>query len=169
VHNLDKILLFKPAKPLKKPEDVEHAYEYALFLLNLRMRTEAEMREKMQRRGYFPKVIDEVVERLFQDRYLDDAHYAEVYIESMKRYKYYGAFVMKKRLFEKKVPREIAEEKLRELLTENDEREIATQYIEKEFGNLEKVRKFSYEEKQKVMRRLLSRGFGIDVVKNLIT
>ena len=161
--------MFKKAKPLKKPDDPEHGYEYALFLLNLRMRTEAEMRDKMVRRGYLPKVIDEVVERLYQDRYLNDEHYAEVFIESMKRYKYYGAYMMKKRLFEKKVPKEIIEEKLAELVSEDDEREIATRYVEKEFGELKAVRKFDYEDKQKIMRRLLSRGFGIDLVKKLVT
>lgn len=161
--------MFKKAKPLKKPDDPEHGYEYALFLLNLRMRTEAEMRDKMARRGYLPKVIDEVVERLYQDRYLNDEHYAEVFIESMKRYKYYGAYMMKKRLFEKKVPKEIIEEKLAELVSEDDEREIATRYVEKEFGELKAVRKFDYEDKQKIMRRLLSRGFGIDLVKKLVT
>lgn len=160
--------MFKQSKPLKKPDDPEHAYEYALFMLNLRMRTENEMREKMQKRGYYPNIIDETIQRLYQDRYIDDAHYAEVYIESMKRYKYYGAFMMKKRLFEKKVPKEIIEEKLAELVTAEDEKEIAARYVEKEFGDLKEVRKFPYEDKQKVMRRLLARGFNIDVVSTLV-
>lgn len=161
-------MLFKKGKPLKKPDDVDHGYDYALFMLNLRMRTESEMREKMLGRGYYPDVVDAVIQRLFEDRYLNDEHYAEVYIESMKRYKYYGSYMMKKRLYEKKVPKEIIEQKLSELLTESDEIDIATRYIEKEFGKLKDVRKFEYAEKQKVMRRLLSRGFGIDVVKRLV-
>ena len=161
-------MLFKKGKPLKKPDDVDHGYDYALFMLNLRMRTEAEMREKMLTRGYFPDVVDAVIKRLYEDRYLNDEHYAEVYIESMKRYKHYGAFMMKKRLYEKKVPKEIIESKLEELLTESDEIDIATRYVEKEFGPVTDVQKFPYDEKQKVMRRLLSRGFGIDVVKRLV-
>ncbi len=161
-------MMFKKSKPLKKPDDLEHGYDYALFMLNLRMRTEAEMREKMLGRGYYPKVIDEVIERLYQDRYLNDEHYAEVFIESMKRYKYYGSFMMKKKLFEKKLPKEIIEAKLNEIVSENDEREIAVRYIEKEFGKIKDVKKFEYQDKQKVMRRLLSRGFGLELVKNLV-
>ena len=161
-------MLFKKSKPLKKPDDVDHGYDYALFMLNLRMRTESEMREKMEARGYYEQVIDEVIQRLFKDRYLDDNRYAEVYIESMKRHKYYGAFMMKKKLYEKKVPKEVIAEKLEELLTEADEIEIATRYVEKEFGPIPDVQKFAYDEKQKVMRRLLSRGFGLDVAKRLV-
>ncbi len=160
--------MFKKGKPLKKPGDVDHAYDYALFLLNLSMRTEHELREKMTTRGYFPEIIDQTVEKLFKDRYLDDARYAEVYIESMKRHKYYGSYMMKKKLYEKKVPKEIVEEKLAELLSEADEREIATRYVEKNFAPLEEVAKFEYDEKQKVMRRLMARGFNLDVAKSLV-
>ena len=160
--------MFKKGKPLKKPDDVDHAYDYALFLLNLSMRTERELREKMTTRGYFPEIIDATVVKLYEDRYLDDAHYAEVFIESMKRYKYYGSFMMKKKLYEKKVPKEIIEEKLRELLSVEDEREIATRYVEKNFGALAEVSKLNYDEKQKIMRGLKSRGVNLDVAKSLV-
>ena len=160
--------MFKSSKPLKKPEDADHAYDYALFVLNLSMRTEGELREKMTKRGYFPEIINQTVQKLFKDRYLDDSRYAEVYIESMKRYKYYGSFMMKKKLYEKKVPKENIEEKLADLLTVEDEREIASRYVEKNFASLEEVAKFDYDEKQKVMRRLISRGFNLDVAKSLV-
>lgn len=161
-------MMFKKSKPLKKPDDVDHGYDYALFMLNMSMRTEAELREKMVRRGYFPEIINAVVARLYSDRYLDDAHYAEVFIESMKRYKYYGSFMMKKKLYEKKVPKDIIDERLSELLSEDEEKEIAQRYVEKYFGALNEVKKLDYDEKQKIMRRLLSRGFGLDIAKSLV-
>jgi regulatory protein len=163
------IEVFKKPKPLKNPEDFNHAYEYALFLLNLRGRTEGEMCEKMLTRGYVPGVVEQVIQQLYEDRYLDDERYAEMFIDSLKRYKYYGRFIMKKKLFEKKLPKEIVEAKLTELVSEADEREIATRYVEREFGALVEARKLSYEDKQKIMRRLLSRGFGIDLAKELLS
>ncbi len=160
--------MFKKAKPLKDPSNSEHAYEYAIFLLNLSMRTVAEVEEKMKTRGYLPKVIDEVITRLLEDKYLNDEHYAEVYIENLKRYKYYGRFMMRKKLWEKKLSRELAEQKLAELVSEDDEKEIATNFVEKKFGLLSEIRMKEYEDKQKIMRALLSRGFTIDVVKELL-
>ncbi|HEX3099890.1 MAG TPA: RecX family transcriptional regulator [Patescibacteria group bacterium] len=160
--------MFGKSKPLKKPDDADHAYDYALFLLNLSMRTERELREKMEKRGYFPEIINATVTKLYTDRYLDDARYAEVYIESMKRSKYYGSYMMKKKLYEKKVPKDIMEEKLAELLSEEDEEEIATRYVEKNFGALSKVAKLEYDEKQKIMRRLMARGFNLDLAKKLV-
>ena len=76
--------MFKSSKPLKKPDDLDHAYDYALFVLNLSMRTESELREKMAKRGYFLEIINQTIERLFKDRYLDDLRYAEVYIEKLQ-------------------------------------------------------------------------------------
>ncbi len=161
--------MFKKATPLKKPDDFEHAYGYALFVLNLSMRTEGEMREKMLTRGYLPKIVEEVITRLRDDdKYIDDVGYIESYIDSMKRYKYYGAFMMKKRLYLKKLPKDLIEEKMAELVSREDELEIATRYVEKNFGKLEDVEKMEYDEKQKIMRRLLSRGFGFDVVKKIV-
>lgn len=75
---------------------------------------------------------------------------------------------MKKKLLEKKVPKNIVETKLLELVTESDEQEIATRYVEKEFGKIKDVKQMEYLIKQKIMRRLLSRGFSLNVVKGLV-
>ncbi len=160
--------MFKKAKPLKNPEDVDHGYNYALFLLNLSMRTEGEIREKMKARGYIPKVIDEVIAKLHQDKYVNDEYYAEMFLENMKRFKYYGRFTVRRKMSENKLPKEIIESSLQEFFTAEDEREIAKHYIEKQFGELKTVRKFDYEDKQKVMRKVLSRGFGMDVAQSLL-
>lgn len=160
--------MFKPSKPLKKPDDEEHGYNYALFLLNLSMRTETEMIEKMQKRGYVPEVINKVIVRLKEDRYLDDERYAEVFLESMKRAKYYGQFMIRNKMFAKKLSKEIIAKTLAEFLSSEDEKEIATRYLEKNFGPLNTLGKLPYEEKQKIMRRLLSRGFEIDLVKQFL-
>lgn len=160
--------MFKKSKPLKSPEDFDHAYNYALFLLNLSMRTVAEVEEKMINRGYTKSVIKEVINRLLEDKYLNDENYAEVFINSMKNYKTWGRFMMKKKLYEKKLSKQLIEDKLEELIEEQDEIEIATRYVEKNFGSLKEIKKLSYEEKQKIIARLASRGFGFGLIKQVI-
>ncbi len=157
--------MFGKSKPLKKPDDESHAYEYALFLLNLRLRTEGEMRKKMKDRGYYQNIIEVTIKKLFLDRYLNDENYADIYIENMKLYKQYGHFMMKKKLMEKLLSKELIEVKLDELVSIADERVIAERYVKKEFGSLTEIKKLPYEEKQKITRRLLSRGFRLDALK----
>lgn len=159
--------MFKKAKPLQDPSDYDHGYQYALFLLNLSMRTIEEMRGKMSKRGYTSNVINEVINNLLQEKYLDDDNYAEVFINSMKNYKTWGRFMMKKKLMEKKLDSRLIEQKLSELLTEQDEQDIALRYLDRHFKGVD-FPELVYEEKQKIMRRLLSRGFSMDTVKKVI-
>jgi regulatory protein len=160
--------MFKKSKPLESPEDFDHAYNYALFLLNLSMRTVAEVQEKMTNRGYVKAVIVEVINRLLEDKYLNDQNYAEVFINSMKNYKTWGRFMMKKKMYEKKLPKDLVEQKLEELVSEQDEIEIVTRYVEKNFGAITEVKKLSYDEKQKIIARLAGRGFGFGLIKQVI-
>lgn len=159
--------MFKKSKPLKNPSDYDHGYQYALFLLNLSMRTVEEIREKMARRGYTATVINEVINNLLQEKYLNDDNYAEVFINSMKNYKTWGRFMMKKKLIEKKLPKELIDRKLSEFLTDEEELNIAQRYLERQYKDID-LHALAYDEKQKVMRRLLSRGFGIEIAKQLV-
>lgn len=160
--------MFKKAKPLKDPSDYDHGYQYALFLLNLSMRTVGEVKEKMTQRGYDKKVIKEVINSLLQDKYLDDQNYAEIFINSMKNYKSWGRFMMKKKLYEKKISQELIEEKLNELVSQDDEEEIAKRFLQRLFPDLKIIKKLEYDEKQKVLRKIVSRGFGMDVATKFI-
>ncbi len=160
--------MFKKARALKDPSDYDHGYQYALFLLNLSMRTVGEVKEKMKQRGYDQKVAKEVINSLLQDKYLDDDNYAEIFINSMKNYKSWGRFMMKKKMYEKKLSKELIEEKLSELLTESDELEIAKRFLQRLYPDLKAIKKLEYDEKQKVLRKLMSRGFGMDTATKLI-
>lgn len=161
-------IMFKKSKPLKNPDDFHHGYEYALFLLNLSMRAVGDLREKMTTRGYTNKVIDEVINNLLEQRYVGDENYAEVFINSMKNYKTWGRFMMKKKLIEKKLDKPLIEQKLDEMVSEDDEVEIALRYLKREFGDKKEIKKLDYENKQKIMRRLAGRGFGMGVIQKII-
>jgi regulatory protein len=161
--------MFKPARPLKDPSSKEHGYEYALFLLSLRLRTEGEMREKMKGRGYIPEVIEEVVERLLHLKYIDDRRYAEIYLDNFKRFKTYGQFFIKQKMYLKKLPKEVVEEVLAENLTLEDEIGIAERYLAKVFPQfMTDKESLDYEEKQKIAHKLAGRGFSGQVVSRMI-
>lgn len=75
---------------------------------------------------------------------------------------------MKKKMYEKKLSKELIEEKLSELLTESDELEIAKRFLQRLYPDLKAIKKLEYDEKQKVLRKLMSRGFGMDTATKLI-
>ncbi len=161
--------MFKKPKPLKEPHSVDHGYEYAIFLLSLRLRTEGEIRAKMRERGYAAGVIEHVLQRLFDMNYLDDRKFAEVFVDNMKRFKHYGYQMIKQKMYQKKLDKLLIEEVLKEQLAPDDELAIARRFLEKEFPlYLTDKAKFSYQDKQKIAHRLQARGFRGQVIAQVI-
>lgn len=166
--------MYKQSKPLKHPQNSEHGFNYAIFLLNLSAQTEGEITRKMLRRGYVSHVIEEVVDRLKEYDYINDEKYIENFVNSMKSYRTYGYFAIKQKLLLKHLPINFIETRLNSYLSIKEERFIAQRYLTKELksfvGSVEESKAFEvmsklpFEEKQKLMRKLASRGFRMDSI-----
>jgi regulatory protein len=171
--------MYKPTQKTKEPENLDKAYDYAVFLLSLKLRTVGEILRKMVDRGYGQLIIDEVIDRLKDQKYLDDAKYAEVFLENLKAYKNFGYYGIKKKFMEKKIPANLIDSTLQAGLTAKDEIKIAQRLLKKE-GIEVKQKKDEEEnqystfneeatkEKQKLANRLKSRGFRGEVISRLL-
>jgi len=187
----------KPSKT-KEPEDKNKAYEYAVFLLSLQLRTAGEVREKMQKRGYKSEIIEQTINQLLEQKYLNDERYAEVFLDNLKQYKNLGYFGIKRKFLAKKLPAEIIEKILQEGLSLEEELKIAKRYIKKlsspgvilspepayrqagasedeeslKFDDSENVYNTFDEtksrQKQKLFAKLKSRGFRGEVIAKLV-
>lgn len=158
--------MYPQAKKLKQPESETHGYEYALFLLNIRLRTEGEIRNKMRERGYVQTVIDAVVQQLIDNKYVDDVRFAELLIDNFKKYKSYGYMQIKKKLMEKRLPMQRIEQSLDELYTIDDELAVAKRFLAKE--KIDAAALVTQEQKAKAARKLQSRGFRGVIITRLI-
>ena len=160
--------MFKKPSKTKQPDSVDHAYNYALFLVGLSMRTESEMRRKMAVRGYNENVIKQVIKQLYAEKLLDDRNYAEVYIRNLKEYRSFGFYGIKKKLMEKNLPAGDIEELLETELTPAEELKIGKKFMAKELRGDYKKSDLTQEAKQKLARKLQARGFRGDAVAKLI-
>ena len=156
--------MFKPKIKTKNPENQEKAYEYAMYLLNLQLRTSGELEMKMKDKGYLPDVINKVIEELKASRYVDDLRYAEIYLENLKKYKTFGFYGIKKKLMEKRLPSSIIEKVLSEGLSEEEEIKIAVRFLKKY-----QIQNTKYEELQKLAQKLKSRGFRGSTIVSVIS
>lgn len=158
--------MYNKQSKTKEPENTEHGYNYALFLLNLRLRTEQEIRYKMQGRGYNSAVIEEVLQRLKSNSYIDDEKFVEALVESFKRYKNFGYYIIQKKLMEKHVPRKLVDILLPNLLTVSGEVDIAKRYLAKEGLTVSET---SFQARQKIATKLNSRGFRGEVITKIFS
>jgi len=173
---------FNKQSKTKEPENVEKAYDYAVFLLSLKLRTVGEVLKKMQGRGYTEEVIEKTLFKLKEQKYLNDENYAEIFLENLKMYKNFGFYGIKKKFMERNLPTVLIEKVLAEGLSIAEEIKIAQRLLKKEGFTTkavlqdEEVTYTTYtdrdseenKEKAKLRNRLKSRGFRGEVISKLL-
>ncbi|MGB3479766.1 MAG: RecX family transcriptional regulator [bacterium] len=147
-------------------EIVHHAdkakiLERAFKILHYRERSVKELRDRLMRIGFDNSLVDEVIDELIADKTLDDERFARAFVNDYTRLKPKGNRFILSELIRKGVDREI----ITNLLDARDEGELIRIYIEKKTSNLDMK---NPKERQKLVRRLLVRGFTPSIVYEII-
>jgi regulatory protein len=133
----------------------------AFKILHYRQRTVKEIRNRLVRIGFNDLIINEVIDELIADRTLDDERFARAFVNDHTNLKLKGNYFITRELTKKG----ITQETISRLLAGRDEEQLITEYIEK------KARTLNVDEqkdRQKLVRRLLNRGFTPDLVYGII-
>ncbi|WP_455520835.1 regulatory protein RecX [Parvimonas micra] len=151
---------------MKYFSDIERAKTRAINYISGKLKTKYEVRLKLKENGFAEDVIDEVLDILEKEEYLNDKVYCEIFIEDKKKLNGYGKNKIKSLLIQKGISKNIFEGFLNEF--EYDE----------EFDNalkmgIKKLELLSNEEdnfkkKQKIVNYLAYRGFGFDVINDVL-
>lgn len=151
---------------MKYFSDIERAKSRAINYISGKLKTKYEVRLKLKENGFAEDVIDEVLDILEKEEYLNDKVYCEIFIEDKKKLNGYGKNKIKSLLIQKGISKSIFEDFLNEF--EYDE----------EFDNalkmgIKKLKLLSNEEdnfkkKQKIINYLVYRGFGFDVINDVL-
>ncbi len=151
---------------MKYFSDIERAKSRAINYISGKLKTKYEVRLKLKENGFAKDVIDEVLDILEKEEYLNDKVYCEIFIEDKKKLNGYGKNKIKSLLIQKGISKNIFEDFLNEF--EYDE----------EFDNalkmgIKKLELLSNEEdtfkkKQKIINYLVYRGFGFDVINDVL-
>lgn len=151
---------------MKYFSDIEKAKSRAINYISRKLKTKYEVRLKLKENGFAEDVIDEVLDILEKEEYLNDKVYCEIFIEDKKKLNGYGKNKIKSLLIQKGISKNIFEDFLNEF--EYDE----------EFDNalkmgIKKLELLSNEEdnfkkKQKIINYLTYRGFGFDVINDVL-
>jgi regulatory protein len=150
-------------KRKSKPYTLERAWNYVLWLLSRQAYTKAQIKEKLLKKAVASDIISQVLEKLEDYRMVDDASYAEQYVQSRQKRK--GRIALKCELQLKGVEEEVITETLAEL---GDEAQIETglELLKKQLPRIQKeeVRK----RYGKAYTFLARRGFPSDVIRKTL-
>lgn len=144
--------------------DEERIHTSAMRIISIRPHSAAELRRKLQAKGADHATIDRVVHRLIEVDLINDATFARDYVEFAFLRKSWGKRKVWAGLMQRGIDRALIEEVLGSPDAARMEQEAARRFVDKQTrgGNA------SEESIQKISSKLVARGFGWDVVSQVI-
>lgn len=135
----------------------------AVKYLSLKLRSERDVRSRLETAGYDDDVSDRVIEELTSMGYINDRIYTQKYIYDRSKLKPQSKKLLKYELQNKGIPGEIIDEALSDWAM--DEATIAEGLVRRKFG------KYDLED-EKVIKKVYSflhhRGFNFDLIENVL-
>jgi regulatory protein len=148
---------------IKEYDEFNFGKKIAFRFLNYKPRTEKELRKKLKENKISEKSTEKVISVLKNLKYLDDGHFAKMYLEEKLANNPKGKRLIAIKLAEKGINKEVISNVIDSQYSEDKEIEKARDVLKK---YLKKVKaKSESDKKHKCFRHLLSKGFDYEIVK----
>ncbi|WP_347714488.1 regulatory protein RecX [uncultured Parvimonas sp.] len=151
---------------MKYFSDIERAKSRAINYISGKLKTKYEVRLKLKEKDFTEDIIDEVIDILEKEEYLNDRLYCEVFIEDKKQLNGYGKNKIKSLLIQKGVSKSVFEDFLDEFEYEEEFDNALKMGIKK--LNLLSNEEDIFKKKQKLINYLAYRGFSFDVINEVL-
>src|SRR5882724_7885446 len=145
----------------------EHVFQRAGKLLAAKQRSVAELRERLlEGRGATAAVVEEVIERLREYGYLDDARYAHGYAQLRVQQRPIGRQRLERDLRMKQIDKITVDAALDSVFAEKPETELVDRAIEKRVRL--RGRPQTRADAKKLFDHLLRKGFAFELVSEKV-
>jgi regulatory protein len=151
---------------LRTEDEFARAYLTALRFLSYRPRSEAEIRQRLEREEISDMTTDRIVAKLFDERQLDDRRFAEMYAESKMLRKPIGARRLRRELRQKGIDEAIINAVERLYCSSENEIENARLLAEKKLAadrTADPLKK-----KRRLADFLARRGYDWEIIQTIL-
>ena len=145
-----------------------HIKQRAFRLLGRRQHSSSELRRKLWNKDYEQKLIDEVIEDLKKNGYLNDKEFIRAFVAEKSKTKNWSIKRIKGELFKRGVASKLIDEMLNEQPTESDY-ESAMKLANKKYEVLLKRNLEHKKMRNKLTTYLFSKGFEYELIKEVIS
>lgn len=154
----------KQLEKIISENEYDRAKEKAFFLLTYRDHSVYELKVKLRKRDFDEKVIDKTIEYLLENGYLNDKKFSEIYLNELLNTKRSGMMIIRKKLFQKGLSRELISNLLDDLDDEIFHNNCLF-HLQKKRKLLEK--KHDENIKNKLYNYLSRKGFRYETILNV--
>ncbi len=145
---------------------LQKAKNYAFLLLKFRLRSENELRQRLEKKKFNTQIIERVLSFLKDKGFIDDKYFAKIWTESRVK-RPLGIRRLKQELIIKGIDKAIIDSQINEIKKDYPEEEIVASIAK------DRLNKLKGYDPQKARRRvyayLLRRGFSPEVVIDALT
>lgn len=139
----------------------KRARERCLYLLESMARTERQLKDKLKDAYYPDEAIEYALSYCKEKHYVDDLDYAERFIGS--RSATLSKKMIEQKLYQRGIGKDVMEQAFEE--ADIDEEEALRSLIERKYKDIADL---SFEDRQKVIKKLMAKGFSYDAIKAVI-
>ena len=145
-----------------------HLKQKAFQLLGRRHHSSFELRVKLKQKGYNENFINEIINDLKTDGYLNDYEFASVFVDENIKNKFWGKKKVEAELFKRGIERNIISKIVEEKFSSADEFNNAVELGKKKLKAL-LSRKIEKEKiRTKLYSFLLSKGYDYEICKKVV-
>ena len=138
------------------------AFDY----LSYRIRTVSEIKKKLKQKEISGESAEKVLKHLAELGLTNDEEFARVFINEKIKRKPVGKKVLRQKLFEKGINKELGDNVLEKIFSEVDEKELALENFRKYFPKL--VGTEIHSQRKKTFDYLARKGFDFDIINQII-
>lgn len=149
---------------LQAEDEGKRTYAAALTFLGQRVRSRAEVEQRLQQREFTPEAIEQTMTRLQQEGYLDDATFGQQWVNNRQRFRPRSERALRYELRRKGMDNTLIDEVLQE--AEIDEDAAAWAAIAPKVARWQGLERAQFI--QKAGGFLARRGFGHEVARRVI-
>ena len=145
-----------------------HIKQRAFSYLGRRYHSVFELRMKLRQKKYDKEQVEEIINDLVENKYLDDVEFSRLFTDENIRLKLWGRNKIKGELFKRGVDTEIVNEVLDEKFPDGNDVKNAVILAEKKYKILQSRKLEEIKLKQKLLSFLSSRGYDYETSKEAV-
>ena len=154
---VDQVLDDEKIRQLRNDDQYEVAYQRAIKFIDYRPRSESEVRKNLHDHVISDEIIERVVDRLKQLNLINDARFAQIWIENRNTFRPRSRRALNAELRQRGIDAQTIDESLEDL----DEDTLAYQAAQKQRRKYESLERELFQ--QKMIQFLGRRGFSYEI------
>ncbi len=164
----DKELTEDEINEMKIDDEKEISYQYALKRIAEKMYSRKELKDKLLKKGFLEDSVEFALDKAASYGYLDDSYYTKCFIEQRAIPNKWGVNIIKQKLYQKGIDKELIESSLSEYFKEDTSKDNCYELCLKKFRSLNINSLEDRKNVDKIYRFLISRGYSYDEINTSI-